>query len=231
MQDGFLTVSVIDSNTNRPIEGATVNIYTNPTESGESSTTVYSNLKSNISGQVTNLTLPAPDIAYSQAPSDVKPYSVYTVEVIADGYNTVIINGTQLFPTIEARQGVPLSQLQRRRGSYSRQNEVVFDIPPNTLWGDFPPKIPESDLKPLPAPTGFVVLDNPVVPEFIVVHDGLPDDSSAQNYWVPFKEYIKNVASSEIYSTWPTQTIYANIIAIISFTLNRVYTEWYRSKG
>ena len=76
MQDGFLTVSVIDSNTNRPIEGATVNIYTNPTESGESSTTVYSNLKSNISGQVTNLTLPAPDIAYSQAPSDVKPYTV-----------------------------------------------------------------------------------------------------------------------------------------------------------
>ncbi len=231
MQDGFLTVSVIDSNTNRPIEGATVNIYTNPTESGESSTTVYSNLKSNISGQVTNLTLPAPDIAYSQAPSDVKPYSVYTVEVIADGYDTVIINGTQLFPTIEARQGVPLNQRQRRRGSYSRQNEVVFDIPPNTLWGDFPPKIPESDLKPLPAPTGFVVLDNPVVPEFIVVHDGLPENSSAQNYWVPFKEYIKNVASSEIYSTWPTQTIYANIIAIISFTLNRVYTEWYRSKG
>ena len=85
-----------------------------------------------------DLNLPAPDIAYSQAPSDVKPYSVYTVEVIADGYDTVIINGTQLFPTIEARQGVPLNQRQRRRGSYSRQNEVVFDIPPNTLWGDYP---------------------------------------------------------------------------------------------
>ena len=52
-----------------------------------------------------------------------------------------------------------------------------------------------------------------------------------QNYWVPFKEYIKNVASSEIYSTWPKQTIYANVIAIISFTLNRVFTEWYRNKG
>ena len=231
MQYGYLTVSVIDSNTNHPIEGATVNIYTNPTNSGESSNTVYSNLKSNISGQVTNLSLPAPDIIYSQSPSDVKPYSMYTVEVIADGYETVIINGTQLFPTIESRQGVPLNKIQRKRGSYSRQNEFVFDIPPNTLWGNFPPKIPESDLKPLPAPTGFVVLDNPVVPEFIVVHDGLPEDTSAQNYWVPFKEYIKNVASSEIYSTWPTQTIYANIIAIISFTLNRVYTEWYRSKG
>ncbi len=83
----------------------------------------------------------------------------------------------------------------------------------------------------MPPPTGFVVLDNPVVPEFIVVHDGLPEDSSAPNYWIPFKEYIKNIASSEIYSTWPEQTIYANVIAIISFTLNRVFTEWYRNKG
>ena len=231
MQDGFLTVNVVDSRTNSPIQGATVNIYSTPTESGQSQTTVYSNLKSDISGQVTNLSLPAPDISYSQQPSDVKPYSEYTVEVIANGYETVVINGTQLFATVESRQGVPMGERQRSRLSYSRQNEVIFNIPANTLWGNFPPKIPESDLKPLPAPTGFVVLDNPVVPEFIVVHDGLPEDTSAQNYWIPFKDYIKNVAASEIYSTWPTQTIYSNVIAIISFTLNRVYTEWYRSKG
>lgn len=231
MQDGFLTVNVVDSRTNSPIQGATVNIYSTPTESGQSQTTLYSNLKSDISGQVTNLSLPAPDISYSQQPSDVKPYSEYTVEVIASGYETVVINGTQLFATVESRQGVPMGERQRSRLSYSRQNEVIFNIPANTLWGNFPPKIPESDLKPLPAPTGFVVLDNPVVPEFIVVHDGLPEDTSAQNYWIPFKDYIKNVAASEIYSTWPTQTIYSNVIAIISFTLNRVYTEWYRSKG
>lgn len=231
MQDGFLTVNVVDSRTNSPIQGATVNIYSTPTESGQSQTTVYSNLKSDISGQVTNLSLPAPDISYSQQPSDVKPYSEYTVEVIANGYETVVINGTQLFATVESRQGVPMGERQRSRLSYSRQNEVIFNIPANTLWGNFPPKIPESDLKPLPAPTGFVVLDNPLVPEFIVVHDGLPEDTSAQNYWIPFKDYIKNVAASEIYSTWPTQTIYSNVIAIISFTLNRVYTEWYRSKG
>ncbi len=231
MQDGFLTVNVVDSRTNSPIQGATVNIYSTPTESGQSQTTVYSNLKSDISGQVTNLSLPAPDISYSQQPSDVKPYSEYTVEVIANGYETVVINGTQLFATVESRQGVPMGERQRSRLSYSIQNEVIFNIPANTLWGNFPPKIPESDLKPLPAPTGFVVLDNPVVPEFIVVHDGLPEDTSAQNYWIPFKDYIKNVAASEIYSTWPTQTIYSNVIAIISFTLNRVYTEWYRSKG
>lgn len=230
MQDGFLTVSVIDSTTNRPIEGATVNVYYNP-ESDQRQTQVYQNLKTDISGQVTNLTLEAPDIIYSQQPSDIRPYSQYSVEIIADGYETTLIDGTQIFPTVESRQNAPLQPKTRCRGSYSRQNEEVYVIEDNTLYGNYPPKIPESDLKPLPPPTGFVVLDNPVVPEFIVVHDGLPENKSAQNYWIPYKDYIKNVASSEIYSTWPEQTIYANVIAIISFTLNRVFTEWYRNKG
>lgn len=70
-----------------------------------------------------------------------------------------------------------------------------------------------------------------MVPETIVVHDGVPSDSTATDYYVPFADYIKNVASSEIYPTWPRETIKANVIAIISFTLNRVYTEWYRNKG
>ena len=230
MQDGFLTVSVIDSSTNRPIENATVNIYKNP-ESGERQTQIYQNLKTDSSGQITGITLTAPDIEYSQQPSDVRPYSQYTVEVISEGYETAIIDGTQVFPTIESRQNVPLNSQTRRRHFYSRQSEEIYDIGDNTLYGTYPPKIPESDLKPLSPPTGFVVLDNPVVPEFIVVHDGLPENNSAPNYWIPFKEYIKNVASSEIYSTWPEQTIYANVIAIISFTLNRVFTEWYRNKG
>ena len=230
MPNGFLTVSVIDSATNRPIENAIVNIYTIP-ESGQNQTQLYQNLSTNNSGQVTGITLDAPDIKYSQQPSDVRPYSQYRVEVIADGYDTVIIDGTQIFPTIESRQNVPLNAQTRSKFFYSRQNETIFSIGENTLFGTYPPKIPESSLKPLNPPTGFVVLDNPVVPEFIVVHDGLPEDNSAKDYWVPFKDYIKNVASSEIYSTWPEQTIYANVIAIISFTLNRVFTEWYRNKG
>ncbi len=230
MQDGFLTVSVLDKTTNRPIENATVNVYSIP-QDGERATLVLENLKTNSSGQVTGLNLPAPDIKFSQQPSDVRPYSQYSVEAIVDGYETIVIEGTQLFPTVEARQNVPLIPKTRCRGSYSRQNEEVYDIGDNTLYGTYPPKIPESSLKPLPPPTGFVVLDNPVVPEFIIVHDGLPENTSAKDYWVPFKDYIKNVASSEIYSTWPTQTIYSNVIAIISFTLNRVFTEWYRNKG
>ena len=66
----------------------------------------------------------------------------------------------------------------------------------------------------------------PVIPDYITVHLGRPDDASAPNVRVPFIDYIKNVASSEIYATWPQSTIRANILAIMSFTLNRVYTEW-----
>lgn len=70
----------------------------------------------------------------------------------------------------------------------------------------------------------------PVIPEYITVHLGAPD-SPAENVTVPFAEYIKNVASSEIYPTWPESAIRANIYAQISFALNRIYTEWYRSRG
>ena len=70
----------------------------------------------------------------------------------------------------------------------------------------------------------------PYIPETITVHLGLPDQP-AENVTLPFSDYIKNVASSEIYPTWPEEAIRANIYAQISYALNRVYTEWYRSRG
>lgn len=75
-------------------------------------------------------------------------------------------------------------------------------------------------------PTG-----TPFIPENITVHLGRPDNPNARNVTVSFPEYIKNVASSELYPTWPESALRANIYAIISYTLNRVYTEWYRSQG
>ncbi len=71
----------------------------------------------------------------------------------------------------------------------------------------------------------------PVIPDTITVHLGAPDDPSAANVTVPFPEYIKNVASSEIYPTWPDSALRANIYAQVSFALNRAFTEWYRSRG
>lgn len=70
----------------------------------------------------------------------------------------------------------------------------------------------------------------PIIPEYITVHLGSPD-SPAANITLPFNEYIANVASSEIYPTWPENAVRANIYAQISFALNRVYTEFYRSRG
>ncbi|MDE7062836.1 MAG: peptidoglycan-binding protein, partial [Lachnospiraceae bacterium] len=103
-------------------------------------------------------------------------------------------------------------------------------ITANTLFGDFPPKIPEAEIKPVNE-TGEIVLSRVVIPEFVVVHDGPPSDSRANDYYVRYRDYIKNVASCEIYATWPDASLRANILAIMSFTLNRVYTEWYRNKG
>ena len=103
-------------------------------------------------------------------------------------------------------------------------------IPAHTLYGDYPPKIPEDEIKAMDE-SGEIVLSRVVIPEYVVVHDGAPSDSTANDYYVRYRDYIKNVASSEIYATWPAATIRANVLAIMSFTLNRVYTEWYRGKG
>ena len=70
----------------------------------------------------------------------------------------------------------------------------------------------------------------PYIPETITVHLGAPDEE-AENVTLPFSDYIKNVASSEIYPTWPESALRANIYAIVTFALNRIYTEWYRAQG
>ncbi len=120
MQEGFLTVSVYDITTNQPIKDAKINIYSNPDVS-ESQSQVYQNLETNESGQVTNLNLTAPDLEYSQEPSTIRPYSTYTVEVIADGYETLLVEGTQILPTSEARQGMPLNPITRKRSRATKK--------------------------------------------------------------------------------------------------------------
>jgi peptidoglycan hydrolase-like protein with peptidoglycan-binding domain len=71
----------------------------------------------------------------------------------------------------------------------------------------------------------------PFIPENVTVHLGRPSNASAENVTVSFPDYIKNAASSELYPTWPESALRANIYAIISFTLNRIFTEWYPSQG
>lgn len=182
-------------------------------------------LSTNSSGQTEAIDLEAPPLENSQAPGKI-PYSFADVLMEREGYVTTMIKGVQIYPDRIAWQQFNLNTTTR-----STRAEDIVDIPANTLVGNFPPKIPEAEEKPLPKPQGTVVLPQPVVPEFITVHAGSPNDNSAPNYRVDYKDYVKNVASCEIYSTWSDNTIRANVYAIISFTLNRIYTEWYRGKG
>ncbi len=203
-----------------PIQNATITIaYTGTPED------VVERLETDISGQAQEIQLSAPPISYSLTPESPMPYSEYNVTVEAPGYEPVMVSGVEVLPDVTAVQNIQMTPTET-----AREPEELIVIPDHTLYGEYPPKIPEDEIKPMDE-TGEIVLSRVVVPEYVVVHDGVPSDSSAPNYYVNYKEYIKNVASSEIYATWPESTIYANILAIMSFTLNRVYTEWYRNQG
>lgn len=210
---GSLRVDVTDQD-GRPIDGATAEISI----TGEPETTLES-IQTDSNGQTESVELPAPPFEYTENPGVTQPYSEYSIIVRAPGFAPVSINGIDIFSSRRSIQDVRLTEASQ-----------VVTIGPNTLFGNYPPKIPEASIKPITS-TGEIVLDRVVVPGTVVVHDGVPTDSTASNYYVSFPDYIKNVACSEIYPTWPEATITANVIAIVSFTLNRVYTEWYRNKG
>lgn len=216
---GFLQVSVVAGDTMKPLQDAMVSI----SYSGEPETDIEQ-LVTDSDGQTDAVELAAPPVEYSMEPGDVQPYAEYSVTVTASGYESFNVSGISLFADTTALQGIRLVP----RNVTTLAGNIV--IPANTLWGNFPPKIAEAETKPVGQP-GEIVLSRVVVPEYIIVHDGVPTDSTARNYYERFTDYIKNVASSEIYSTWPDATLRANILAIISFTLNRVYTEWYRNRG
>lgn len=218
---GQLQINVTSEITALPVTGATISIsYTGVPES------TLEQVNTDASGQTEVLDLDAPPLEYSLNPTvEYQPYSEYTLDISAPGFEPMSIAGTEILPDVRAIQNVAL-----RPNDQTRENEQVFVIPAHTLYGEYPPKIAEEEIKPINE-TGEIVLSRVVVPEFIIVHDGSPRDTTAQNYYVKYKDYIKNVASSEIYATWPADTIRANVLAIMSFTLNRVYTEWYRNKG
>ena len=201
-----------------PVQNATVSI--SYTDTG----TTMEQLQTDSSGQTETIELPAPPLEYSQIPSEPRPYSDYNLIISAPGYETLTISGSEVLPDVTSIQNVSLSPLEEP----TPEEEIT--IPDHTLYGDYPPKIVEPEVKTVEE-TGEIILSRVVIPEYVIVHDGIPSNASAPNYYVRYKDYIKNVVSSEIYATWPESTIIANTLAIQSFTLNRVYTEWYRSKG
>ena len=213
---GTLQVNVTSRFSNTPVKDASITI----SYSGDPDATLET-LQTDESGQSQTLTLNAPPVEYSlDSAQENQPFSLYTIQIRAEGYQPLNISGIEIFSTIKAIQNVSMTPLD-----YAGRFRESIDIPVNTLFGDYPPKIEETEIKPIEE-SGEIVLSRVVIPEFVVVHDGPPTDSRANDYYVRYKDYIKNVASSEIYATWPDATIRANVLAIMSFTLNRVFTEW-----
>ena len=220
LDKGKLRVDVTTVRESTPIEDAKIEISYegDPEQSLEE-------VNTDGSGQTETLELNTPPLEYSMEPSERQPFAQYSIRVTAEGFRPVTVTGIEVFSEQTSVQKIRME----RENAQGNRNDTIT-IPIHTLFGDYPPKIAESEIKPI-AESGEIVLSRVVVPEYVIVHDGAPNDPTASDYYVRYRDYIKNVASSEIYSTWPDATLRANILAIMSFTMNRVYTEWYRNKG
>ena len=173
-----------------------------------------------------DISIPAPSASYSLNPDNttVRPYSTVDIEITANGFYPITMLGVQIFDgqvTLCEPEMTPIDEADPQPASLD-----VVVTPTHHLFGD---NQGGSGLQPVSACRPFV-LEQPIIPEYITVHLGKPS-ASAQNVTVSFRQYIANVASSEVYPTWPEQALRANIHAQISLALNRVYTEWYPSKG
>lgn len=217
MGTGYLIFKVYADNIAQPVENAVVVIM-----SADGTVTT----KTNVIGETEPIAISCPDKDLSlNYETEIKPYAVCDARIERQGLTPMVIQHMQIFDGVTSEQDVIMD-------SEPEQNPPLVDvsIPEHTLWGDFPPKIVVDPDSQIPE-TMPIVLPTVRVPEYIVVHDGLPTNTSARNYLVPYADYIKNVASSEIYPTWPYECLKANIFAICSLTMSRVFTEWYYSKG
>lgn len=149
------------------------------------------------------------------------PYATADVNAFKDDFQQITILGVQIFAGQTA-----LLELDMTPIASSGFDATVIEIGNHSLTKPSQRSCDEHAEEDI----STFVLDYPIIPKYITVHLGRPS-ASAQNVSVTFKDYIKNVASSEIYPTWPVQSLRANIYCQISLALNRIYTEWYRSKG
>ena len=215
LQQGYLKVEVTTAREAQPVSAAKVLIMFADGSTAETVT--------NASGETTLFSQFAPDRSVSMDPEyDGDVYSTCDVEITAFRFLTTYINGVQIYAG--ETNILPVSMEPVEIGHGGTNSPIVIEIPPNHLNE----RTHEAD----PPPEGGTprVLDSVVIPENITVHLGRPT-ATANNVTITFPNYIKNVCCSEIYSTWPENAIRANIYCQISLALNRVFTEWYRSRG
>ena len=214
MAIGYLTIQARTAHDALPLSGAQIWVMDGQEKN------VY-HLTTDESGETERIALETLDRSASLDPNyQGIPYISYHVLAFANGFNSVHISGIPILEgetAIQPIEFVPMRQLQR----IPTVTEIQISPPAVSMTGDRYQNVPDTDPQ---------VLRQVVIPNPITVHLGAPG-ASASNVRVPFPDYVKNVASSEIYPTWPAASLRANIYAIITFALNRVYTEWYRSRG
>lgn len=157
-QTGGLQINVTSDIGLIPIQNAVISIaYTRTPE------TEVEKLETDISGQAEEVQLSAPPLSYSLTPESPMPYSEYNVTVEAPGYEPVMISGVEVLPDVTAVQNIRMTPTETATGA-----EETIVIPDHTLYGEYPPKIPEEEIKPMDE-TGEIVLSRVVVPEYVVV--------------------------------------------------------------
>ncbi len=151
---GLLQVNVNSILGSRGISGATVQIF-----DGNEPERILDEVTTNADGQTEEITLPAPPLEYSLTPNAQQPYSVFNIRIIAPGYETIEVSGAEILSGQTALQNVSMMPLDDALGN----SEELFVIPPHTLYGDYPPKIAESEIKTVDE-TGEIVLSRVVIP-------------------------------------------------------------------
>lgn len=214
MAIGYLQIQVRTAQDAIPLEGVPVQVL------DDESNIIY-RLTTDESGETKTVTLQTLDRSLSLDPNYTgTPYFSYGVTVDAEGFQPVSVTGIPIYDSEKATLPVTLTPLGEQQVRQVPEG-ISIGSPAVDMQGERNQVGPTSDSR---------VLRQVVIPDPITVHLGTPS-SYAANVQVPFLDYVKNVASSEIYPTWPTSSLKANIYAIMTFALNRVYTEWYRSRG
>lgn len=217
MAIGYLTIQARTAHDALPLSGVRVSVF------DDEQNRIYE-LTTDENGETRRVALETMDKSYSQNENFTgTPYITYNVFAQAEGFEPVSVVDIPIFDGESAHLPLVLVPMQgRERGQ--TQTQVTVGAPAVTMEGE---REPEGFLQ---SGESSQVLRQVAIPNPITVHLGAPD-SYASNVQVSFPDYVKNVASSEIYPTWPENALRANIYAIITFALNRVYTEWYRAKG
>lgn len=217
MAIGYLTMQARTAHDALPLPGVRVSVF------DDEQNRIYE-LATDENGETRRVALETMDKSYSQNENFMgTPYITYNVLAQAEGFEPVSVVDIPIFDGESAHLPLVLVPMQGQEREQT-QTQVTVGAPAVTMEGE---REPEGFLQ---SGESSQVLRQVAIPNPITVHLGAPD-SYASNVQVSFPDYVKNVASSEIYPTWPENALRANIYAIITFALNRVYTEWYRAKG